>query len=179
MQVIDSDGFRLNVGIILCNRDGRVLWARRAGQNAWQFPQGGINADESPEEAMFRELQEEVGLLPHHVEVLGRTRRWLRYRLPKRFIRHNCTPLCIGQKQSWFMLRLTCEDALVKLDCTDHPEFDCWRWVHYWYPLREVVSFKRGVYQRALNEFAHLLIPNEDEERLSDTTQSRHQRVSR
>jgi len=161
MQVIDSDGFRLNVGIILCNRDGRVLWARRAGQNAWQFPQGGINADETPEEAMFRELREEVGLLPQHVDVLGQTQRWLRYRLPKRFIRRNCTPLCIGQKQAWFMLRLKCEDALVKLDCTDHPEFDCWRWVNYWYPLREVVSFKRGVYHRALNEFAPLLFPQD------------------
>lgn len=177
MQVIDSDGFRLNVGIILCNRDGRVLWARRAGQNAWQFPQGGIHADETPKEAMFRELQEEVGLLPQHVTVLGQTRRWLRYRLPKRFIRRNCEPLCIGQKQSWFMLRLTCADAAVKLDCTDTPEFDSWRWVNYWYPLRQVVSFKRGVYQRALHELAPLLFPEESpaEEACTSTARRRHQ----
>ncbi|GAB4361799.1 MAG: RNA pyrophosphohydrolase [Gammaproteobacteria bacterium] len=174
MQVIDSDGFRLNVGIILCNRDGRVLWARRAGQDAWQFPQGGIHADETPEEAMFRELQEEVGLLPHQVEVLGRTRRWLRYRLPKRFIRRNCQPLCIGQKQSWFMLRLTCEDDAVRLDCTDHPEFDCWRWVNYWYPLRQVVSFKRGVYQRALNELAPLLFSDDSRHQEQTSANRRH-----
>lgn len=160
MQVIDSDGYRLNVGIILCNRERLVLWARRAGQEAWQFPQGGIRSDETPEEAMFRELEEEVGLLPEHVKIMGQTRRWLRYRLPRRYIRRHSRPLCIGQKQVWFMLRMIGDDAAVKLDCSDHPEFDCWRWVNYWYPLREVVAFKRGVYHRALNEFAHLLFPD-------------------
>ncbi len=136
-----------------------MLWARRAGQEAWQFPQGGIQADESPEEAMFRELQEEVGLLPEHVEIMGQTRRWLRYRLPKRYIRRNCRPTCIGQKQVWFMLRLVGSDEDVRLDCSDRPEFDRWRWVSYWHPLREVVAFKRGVYHLALREFAPLLFP--------------------
>ncbi|KAA3627695.1 MAG: RNA pyrophosphohydrolase [Proteobacteria bacterium] len=159
MQLIDSDGYRLNVGIILCNGEGRVLWARRSGQDAWQFPQGGIKSNETPEQAMFRELQEEVGLLPDHVEIMGQTRRWLRYRLPSRYIRRHSKPVCIGQKQVWFMLRLVGDDEAVKLDCCDRPEFDCWRWVNYWHPLREVVSFKRGVYHRALNEFAHLLFP--------------------
>lgn len=160
MQVIDSDGYRLNVGIILCNREGHVLWARRAGQDAWQFPQGGIRSSETPEEAMFRELQEEVGLLPEHVRIMGQTRRWLRYRLPQRYIRRHCKPVCIGQKQVWFMLRLVGEDDAVSLDGSEHPEFDCWRWVNYWHPLREVVAFKRGVYHRALNEFAPLLFPD-------------------
>ncbi len=163
MQVIDSDGYRLNVGIILCNRERRVLWARRAGQDAWQFPQGGIKAHETPEEAMFRELEEEVGLLPEHVEIMAQTRRWLRYRLPRRYIRRHSKPVCIGQKQVWFMLRMIGDDEAVRLDCSNHPEFDCWRWVSYWYPLREVVSFKRGVYHRALNEFAHLLFPDQQQ----------------
>ena len=72
--MIDSDGFRPNVGIILANSMGQVLWARRIGQNAWQFPQGGINEAETPEEAMFRELKEEVGLSPEDVEVIAVTR---------------------------------------------------------------------------------------------------------
>ncbi len=158
--MLDADGFRPNVGIILSNREGRVLWARRIGEQAWQFPQGGIRTDETPQEALYRELYEEIGLHPHHVEVLGATRGWLRYRLPPRYIRRHCRPVCIGQKQVWFLLRFLGEESDVRLDCTDHPEFDCWRWVD-WRPAREVVSFKRGVYRRALKELAPLLFPGE------------------
>jgi len=148
--VIDPDGFRPNVGIILSNGEGRLLWARRIGQNAWQFPQGGIRSDETPEEAMYRELDEEVGLEPAQVEMMGATRGWLRYRLPRRFIRRSSRPVCIGQKQVWFMLRLLCEDREVCLDKTNNPEFDHWRWVDYWHPLNDVVAFKRNVYNKAL-----------------------------
>ena len=159
--MIDPDGYRPNVGIILSNDVGRVLWARRVGQEAWQFPQGGIRSDETPEEAMFRELNEEVGLSPEHVEVIGSTRGWLRYQLPKRFVRRNCRPICIGQKQVWFLLRVSdAGESHVRLDCGDKPEFDCWRWVDYWQPLREVVFFKRDVYRRALSELAPLLFPD-------------------
>ena len=157
--MIDPDGFRPNVGIILSNCNGRLLWARRVGQDAWQFPQGGIRSDETPTEAMYRELAEEVGLCPDHVELLGSTRGWLRYRLPRRFIRRSSSPLCIGQKQVWFMLRLLCDDTEVQLDRTAQPEFDYWRWVDYWAPLDEVVSFKRSVYKKALSELAPLLFP--------------------
>ena len=159
--MIDPDGFRPNVGIILTNCNGRLLWARRVGQDAWQFPQGGIRSDETPTEAMYRELSEEVGLCPEHVELLGSTRGWLRYRLPRKFIRRSSRPLCVGQKQVWFMLRLLCDDAEVQLDRTEQPEFDYWRWVDYWAPLDEVVSFKRSVYKKALNELAPLLFPEE------------------
>jgi len=155
--VIDSEGFRPNVGIILTNQDGRLLWARRIHQEAWQFPQGGIRESETPRQAMYRELCEEIGLEPGHVEVLGSTRGWLRYRLPKRYIRQSQEPVCIGQKQIWFMLRLIGEECHVRLDLSDKPEFDSWRWVDYWYPLSEVVSFKRRVYQKALNELAPLI----------------------
>jgi putative (di)nucleoside polyphosphate hydrolase len=160
VQVIDSDGYRPNVGIILSNRDGRLLWARRIGQDAWQFPQGGIRSDETPQEALFRELGEEIGLVASDVEILAQTRGWLRYRLPERFIRRNTKPVCIGQKQVWFLLRLVGDERAVCLSSCDHPEFDCWRWVNYWHPLGEVVAFKRKVYQRALNEFAPLILPD-------------------
>ncbi len=155
--MIDSDGYRPNVGIILSNGEGKLFWARRIGQDAWQFPQGGIRTDETPEEAMYRELTEEVGLLAEHVEIMGVTRGWLRYRLPKRLIRHHSKPVCIGQKQVWFMLRLLVDENAVCFDTTQQPEFDHWRWVDYWRPVKDVVHFKREVYSRALQELAHLL----------------------
>lgn len=159
VALIDPDGFRPNVGIILTNNERHLFWGRRIGQDAWQFPQGGINSDETPEQAMFRELQEEVGLLPNQVTLLGCTRRWLRYRLPKRFIRRHCGPICIGQKQVWFMLRVDCGEDEFCFDLCDRPEFDAWRWVRYWQPLHEVVYFKRRVYRQALEELAPLLYP--------------------
>jgi len=157
--VIDPDGYRPNVGIVLSNPDGRLLWARRIGQDAWQFPQGGIRSDETPREALYRELNEEVGLQPHHVEIIASTRGWLRYRLPSRYIRRHVKPTCIGQKQVWFLLRFKAGEEAVCLDGCDSPEFDSWRWVDYWDPLQEVVSFKRNVYLRALKEFAPVLFP--------------------
>ena len=159
-SVIDADGFRPNVGIILCNDQNRLFWGRRVGQNAWQFPQGGIDDDETPEQAMYRELQEEVGLLPEHVDLLGSTRRWLRYRLPKRFVRRHSHPVCIGQKQRWFLLRVRCAESDFCLDSCAKPEFDSWRWVKYWQPVREVIYFKRRVYERALEELAPILFPD-------------------
>lgn len=156
-DMIDAEGFRWNVGIILTNGQGRVFWGRRAGQDAWQFPQGGIRHHESPQEAMYRELHEEVGLHPRDVELIGCTRDWLRYRLPNYLIRWGSHPLCIGQRQLWYVLKLIGDESLLRLDCADRPEFDAWRWVHYWRPVREVVAFKRSVYRQALRELAPLI----------------------
>ncbi|KXS54548.1 MAG: putative (di)nucleoside polyphosphate hydrolase [Marinobacter sp. T13-3] len=135
--MIDSDGFRPNVGIILANHRGEVLWARRIGQDSWQFPQGGIKDDESPEEALYRELAEEIGLSASDVEIISCTRGWLRYRLPRRMVRYHSHPVCVGQKQKWFLLRMLSPDAHVRVDGTDSPEFDGWatgirwgRWSH-------------------------------------------------
>ena len=153
--MIDRHGFRANVGIILMNDGGQLFCGRRIGMSAWQFPQGGIKAYETPEKAMYRELEEEVGLQPDDVELIGATKRWLRYRLPKRFIRYHQQPVCIGQKQLWFLLRLASCESRLCLDSASEPEFDAWRWVEYWEPLGFVVPFKRRVYERALHELAH------------------------
>lgn len=153
--MIDKDGFRPNVGIMLADGAGRLLWARRiGGQDAWQFPQGGINANESHEEALFRELREEIGLDPEHVDIVACTRGWLRYRLPSRLQRKGSKPKCVGQKQKWFLLKMNADDEQVRMDLEGKPEFDHWRWVSYWYPLGQVVQFKRDVYRKALNELA-------------------------
>ena len=153
--MIDKFGYRANVGIILTNNCGKVLWARRYGEDSWQFPQGGIDKRETPEIAMFRELEEEIGLLPSHVEVLGQTKGWLKYRLPRKFLSKNKTPFK-GQKQKWFLLKFLGEDADIKVDLFEDQEFDHWAWVSYWFPLSQVVNFKRDVYRKALIQLASL-----------------------
>ena len=143
--MIDFDGYRPNVGIVICNHKGQVLWAKRYGQNSWQFPQGGINDNESAEQAMYRELYEEVGLQPKDVKVLYASKHWLRYKLPKRLLRYDSKPVCIGQKQRWFLLQLVGDEKNINMNTTKSPEFDGWRWVSFWYPVRQVVSFKKDV----------------------------------
>ena len=150
--MLDSNGFRPNVGIILCNGEGKLFWAKRIGQDAWQFPQGGIKRTETLEQALFRELNEEVGLGRDDVEILHQTSDWLRYRLPKNFIRQHSGPVCIGQKQKWFLLALQSDDNSVHLNRSCEPEFDDWCWVSYWHPVDQVINFKRDVYRKALME---------------------------
>ena len=155
--MIDDDGYRPNVGIVICNRQGQVMWARRFGQHSWQFPQGGINAGETAEQAMYRELFEEVGLSRKDVRILASTRNWLRYKLPKRLVRWDTKPVCIGQKQKWFLLQLVSSDAEINMQTSSTPEFDGWRWSDYWSPIEHVIDFKRNVYEMALTELSRYL----------------------
>jgi putative (di)nucleoside polyphosphate hydrolase len=158
-RVIDAEGFRIGVGIIIANANGQVLWARRIGQHAWQFPQGGMQHDETPEQTLFRELYEELGLENSDVKLLGGTKNWLQYWLPPQLRRAHIQPLCIGQKQKWFLLYLTGNPEKIRFNVTRSPEFDRWRWAPYWYPIKQVITFKRHVYRRALEELSPLL-PN-------------------
>ena len=157
--MINKRGFRLNVGIILVNEQGRVFLGKRAGhKDAWQFPQGGVNSYETLEETLYRELREEIGLESTDVKRLGVTKKWLYYRLPHAFQRHQRKPLCVGQKQRWFLLELITSDSKIYLDNTSSPEFSEWRWVSYWFPLRKVIAFKREVYKKALKELRPILL---------------------
>jgi len=149
---IDSQGFRANVGIVLMRDRGEVFLGGRRDGRGWQFPQGGVLRNERPEEALYRELHEEVGLERDDVELVASTGHWLRYRLPQQYVRRRSRPLCIGQKQRWFLLRMLSDDSRLRFDTTSEPEFDDWRWVDYWSPVREVIYFKRSVYARALRE---------------------------
>jgi putative (di)nucleoside polyphosphate hydrolase len=155
--MLDREGFRPNVGIILINARNEVFWGKRIGEHSWQFPQGGIKYGETPEQAMFRELHEEVGLLPEHVRIVGRTRDWLRYEVPDKFIRREIRGQYRGQKQIWFLLRMVGRDCDIHLRATEHPEFDAWRWSQYWVPLEAVIEFKREVYQLALSELSRFV----------------------
>lgn len=155
--MLDREGYRPNVGIILVNTRNEVFWGKRIGEHSWQFPQGGIKHGETPEQAMFRELHEELGLRPEHVHILGRTRHWLRYDVPRHWVKREWRHVYKGQKQIWFLLRMVGRDCDVSLRATDHPEFDAWRWSEYWVPLESVIEFKRQVYRDALSELSRLL----------------------
>ena len=155
--MIDKDGYRSNVGIVICNARNEVFWGKRVRQNSWQFPQGGIHHGESPRDTLFRELHEEVGLEPGHVEILAETQGWLKYQLPARFIRRSEEKPCVGQKQKWFLLQLVGEEHHIRFDRGPKAEFDAWRWVSYWYPVGQVIEFKREVYRQALRELARAL----------------------
>jgi putative (di)nucleoside polyphosphate hydrolase len=159
-DVIDTEGFRANVGIVLMRGDGQVLLGRRARGGGWQFPQGGMQSGETPEQSLFRELHEEIGLKRADVELVGATQDWIRYRLPARYVRRDQLPLCIGQKQRWFLLRLRDEAAKFAFTSTDEPEFDQIRWSGWWEPVREVIFFKRPVYVQMLTELAALAFPH-------------------
>ena len=155
--MLDRDGYRPNVGIILVNGRNEVFWGKRVREHSWQFPQGGIKRGESPEQAMFRELHEEVGLKPEHVRIIARTRDWLRYEVPEHWVRREWRGHYRGQKQIWFLLRMIGRDTDVDLRASDHPEFDAWRWNEYWIPLDSVIEFKRDVYRLALDELGRHL----------------------
>ncbi|MYD43196.1 MAG: RNA pyrophosphohydrolase [Gammaproteobacteria bacterium] len=149
-----ENGYRLNVCIVLCNRTGHVFFAQRNdASRGWQFPQGGIQHGESTQQAMFRELQEEVGLKRHHVRVIARTARWFRYRLPSNRIPPDMP--VVGQKQQWFLVQMTAPDHMIDLRAEqDDAEFRYWEWVDFKEPLRRIVRFKRRVYRDALESLA-------------------------
>uniref|UniRef100_UPI003340C0DE RNA pyrophosphohydrolase n=1 Tax=Castellaniella defragrans TaxID=75697 RepID=UPI003340C0DE len=163
--MLDREGYRPNVGIILVNQKNEVFWGKRIREHAWQFPQGGIKHGETPVQAMYRELHEEVGLRPEHVRILGRTRDWLRYDVPDHFVRRELRGHYKGQKQIWFLLRMVGRDSDVSLRSSDSPEFDAWRWNAYWVPLDAVIEFKREVYTLALHELSGLLFRHSPESR--------------
>ncbi|NEN76135.1 RNA pyrophosphohydrolase [Pelistega sp. NLN82] len=163
--MLDREGYRPNVGIILVNHKNEVFWGKRIREKSWQFPQGGIKYGENPTQAMYRELNEELGLRPEHVQILGRTQNWLRYNVPENFIRRESRGHYKGQKQIWFLLRLVAKDKNICLRASHHPEFDAWRWSPYWVSLEQVIEFKRGVYMQALQELSGLVFSQKAETR--------------
>ena len=155
--MIDNDGYRKNVGIILCNSQNKLLICKRLGEESWQFPQGGVEKNENAESAMFRELFEEVGLKKNDISILGITNSWLKYDLPKKYQRKTNNKLCIGQKQKWFLLRLISDDTNIVFSNSKHPEFDSWQWVEDDKPMEIVIDFKRDVYKKALKELIPII----------------------
>jgi putative (di)nucleoside polyphosphate hydrolase len=152
--MLDRDGYRPNVGIILLNQKNSVFWGKRLRTHSWQFPQGGIDRGETPEQAVLRELHEETGLSHDRVSILARTKDWLHYTVPDKYVRREVRGHYMGQKQIWFLILLKGLETDINLRATDHPEFDAWRWEQYWVSLDEVIEFKKEVYAKALTELA-------------------------
>ena len=144
--------YRPNVAIVLCNKHAQVLWARRIRHDGWQFPQGGIAPNETSDEAAYRELEEELGLKPDHVRLIGSTNQWFRYDIPQRYLRSRYRSRHRGQTQKWFLFEFIGDESDFCLDCSAHPEFDDWKWVDYRTAADRVVSFKQSVYRDALAE---------------------------
>lgn len=151
-DIIDHNGYRRGVGIVVCDGRGRVLLARRSDHRGWQFPQGGVRRGEPARAAMYRELREELGLEPSHVREVARMGSWVSYRLPARY-RRSRPARCIGQKQLWWLLQLRSSEDNIRPDLCEEREFDDWQWVDYWLPAKEVVFFKQSVYKQVLSEF--------------------------
>ena len=156
--------YRPNVGAVLFNREGRIFVARRADfpnaegpPGGWQLPQGGIDADEDPSVAIFRELKEEIGT--DRAEILGEHPDWLQYDLPDHLIGKALGGKYRGQRQRWFALRFTGDDSDIRLDLDPHPEFDAWRWDDLANLSSLAVGFKRDIYAVLATSFARFAIP--------------------
>ena len=156
VDIIDKNGYRANVGIVLMNQHKELFFAKRRYQSGWQFPQGGIRFGETPEIAMHRELLEEIGLTKNDTELLSESSHWYQYKIPKKNLRKlkKGKPHVIGQKQKWFLLKLIVPDETINLSYNSKfQEFDKWKWVDPTLPAMQVIGFKQQVYEQVLTEF--------------------------
>lgn len=149
--------YRSNVGIMMVNEKGYVFVGQRLdnNQNAWQMPQGGIDAGEDPETAAYRELLEETGVKKQDVRFVASSSQWLSYDLPEDLIPILWNGKFRGQKQKWFLFKFLGEDGDINI-ATEHPEFSKWKWIPKENLLKEIVPFKKSVYENVLKEFKNI-----------------------
>ena len=149
--------YRSNVGIMMVNEKGYVFVGQRLdnNQNAWQMPQGGIDAGEDPETAAYRELLEETGVKKQDVRFVASSSKWLSYDLPEDLIPILWNGKFRGQKQKWFLFKFLGEDRDINI-ATEHPEFSKWKWISKENLLKEIVPFKKSVYENVLKEFKNI-----------------------
>lgn len=147
--------YRPCAGVMLVNRDGLVFVGQRLDSTleAWQMPQGGIDPGEDALAAAIRELGEEAGVAPHHVELIAEAREELRYDLPDDLIGKVWKGKWRGQRQRWFLFRFSGDDRDIDI-ATEHAEFRAWRWIDPADLPHVIVPFKRALYERLLLLFA-------------------------
>lgn len=150
--------YRPCVGVMMINASGQVFVGQRMDQNqdAWQMPQGGVDAGEAPRDAALRELWEETGVRADLVEILAETRDWLPYDLPHDLVPRIWKGRYRGQEQKWFLVRFLGRDDQIDI-ATAHPEFSRWRWQPVADLIANIVPFKAAVYARVLDEFRPLI----------------------
>jgi len=146
-------GYRACVGLMLINRDRLVFAGSRSDSAgaAWQMPQGGIDAGETPRQAALRELAEEVGT--DKVEIIAESEGWLTYDLPAAMRPPIWGGRYVGQAQRWYLMRFTGEDSDIDIAASETPEFSAWRWMRLDDLVHGIVAFKRPVYERVASEF--------------------------
>ena len=152
----NKEDYRPNVAIIIVNKAGKILWCRRKDGYGWQFPQGGLDKDESPIDAIYRETQEEVGLEKEDIRIIKENEEWFDYRVPKnripKYFRFRNSKF-IGQTQKWFLAEILCDDSNINLNASSPVEFDKWVWANYWHPIYGGVEFKKKTYRKVLISF--------------------------
>jgi putative (di)nucleoside polyphosphate hydrolase len=153
--MIDDPLYRRGVGVMLLNADKKVWVGARTDNpdDAWQMPQGGIDAGEDPWATALRELEEETRIAPHLVERIAECPERLRYELPEEWRPRLWGGKWVGQEQDWFLCRFLGRDSDIDL-ATAHPEFRAWKWVEPEQLPELIVPFKRALYRRLLAEFA-------------------------
>lgn len=153
--------YRPCVGIMLANRDGHVFVGRRIDQSraepdAWQMPQGGVDPGEDATAAALRELGEEIGASPDHVDIIARSAEEYAYDLPDELVGKIWGGKYRGQSQRWFLMRFKGEDTDIDI-ATEHPEFNAWQWVEADQLVELIVPFKKALYRKVVAEFHALL----------------------
>ena len=150
--------YRSGVGIMLINRDKHIFVGKRIDNHsdAWQMPQGGLDVGETEDEAMFRELKEETGILDGSVKVLQKSKLYYYYNLPYKLQKKFWGGKYLGQKQRWYLLEFVDDDSAINVK-TEDPEFSHWKWIARQDIVDVIVPFKRELYEDVIREFSKFL----------------------
>ncbi|MFT9099226.1 MAG: RNA pyrophosphohydrolase [Zymomonas mobilis subsp. pomaceae] len=152
---MDKLEYRSGTGIMLLNKDNLVFVAARNDmkEDAWQMPQGGLEANESPEVGVLRELEEETHIPARMVAIISRSKEWLSYDFPKDVQAGFFKSKYVGQRQIWFLARYLGRDEDININ-TEKPEFRAWKWIEPKQLPDVIVDFKKPLYEKLLSEFS-------------------------
>ncbi len=155
----DNRPYRANVGIVLINNHNKVWVGSRIDMPSehWQMPQGGVDEGEDIIQAMWRELEEEIGVKQDHASIIDYHREWMTYDLPYELSLNFWGGKYRGQKQKWFILRLNEKDSVININ-TDEPEFKDWKWVDFEQTIELIIPFKKDIYEQVYNKFKHICL---------------------
>ena len=153
-----TENYRRCVGMMIVNDKNEILVGKRLDHPSghWQMPQGGIDENENPEKAVWREMLEEIGT--NNATMIKESNQWINYKIPTETLATlPWGDLYVGQTQKWFAFRFNGNDNEINVG-TDNPEFSEWKWTHHNLLVENIVPFKRNTYEKILKEFSYLFI---------------------